>query len=91
MNEAEEKLKSLYLDMADWNKVKVDDFIVTIGKLKSNSVYHIAEITRIVPNKLKRITRYYVKVFKSDLQIAIMRDKNQSIIPIRWYSRNKKK
>lgn len=85
-----EKLRSLYIDIPNWEEgVKPDDFLVAIGKLKSNSVYHIAEV-RPVPQKNKRITRYYLKVLKADLTIALQKESNQKIVPIHWYSRSKK-
>ena len=85
-----EKMKSLYVDTPQWNDVLVDDFLVAVGKTKSNSVYHVAEV-RHVPKPEKRMTRHYVKVFMSDLLTALKRDPEQQLIPITWYSRNKKK
>lgn len=84
-----EKQKSLYFDSPSWESVKVDDFLVAIGKTKSNSVYHIAEL-RSKPIPEKRMTRHYLKVFKSDLITALRRDQDQRLIPMFWYSRNKK-
>lgn len=86
-----DKPRSLYIDLPTWKEIKVDDFMVAIGKNKSNSVYHVAEIKSIVPNEKKRMVRFYLKVFKSDLLTAIKRDKDQLLIPIYWYSRKKKK
>lgn len=86
-----DKLKSLYIDMPNWVAgVKVDDFLVAIGKTKSNSVYHVAKVKSIRPNEQKRIVRYYLSVYKSELTTALRRDKTQHLIPITWYSRNKK-
>lgn len=76
--------------MPTWDiAVKPDDFLVAIGKKQSNSVYHVAE-SRSVPRKDKRIIRYYLKVFKSDLTIALQRDLDQKLITIYWYPRTKK-
>ena len=84
-------LKSLYIDAPTWEEgVKPDDFLVAIGKKQSNSVYHVAEV-RPKPRDNMRMIRYYLKVFKSDLPTAIKRDSDQSIIPIHWYPRSKKK
>lgn len=85
-----DKKVSLYIDVPfGYRDIKVDDFVVTIGKKgHTNSVYHVAEV------KIKRktkIIRYYVKCYRSDLMTACARDKeNQNIIDIVWYDRNKK-
>ena len=86
-----DKSKSLYVDMPQWKiGIMVDDFLVAIGKNKSNSVYHVAKIKRVVDKPEKRIIRYYLSVYKSELTTALRRDKTQKLIPIYWYSRNKK-
>lgn len=84
-----EKPVKLYIDSPAWSApVSVDDFIITIGKTKSNSVYHVAEVTE---NKREnRTTRYYVKAFRSDLITALNRSGSQKVLPIVWYNRNKK-
>lgn len=88
----EDKPKSLYIDMPSWEEgVKIDDFLVAIGKKQSNSVYHIASIKRVVDRKEKRMKRYHINVYKSDLLTALRRDEDQKLITIQWYSRNKKK
>lgn len=85
-----EKMKSLHIDMAQWESLKVDDFLVAVGKTKSNSVYHIAEI-RSVPKLNSKVVRHHVKVFKSDLITMLRRGSDQGFVVIKWYSRNKKK
>lgn len=86
-----DKLKSLYIDMPQWKiGVIVDDFLVAIGKTKSNSVYHVAKVKRIVDKPEKKLIRYYLSVYKSELTTALRRDKTQHLIPIQWYNRNKK-
>lgn len=86
-----DKLKSLYIDCAAWHEpITVDDFLITIGKRQSNSVYHVAEV-RAKPNPKKRLVRYYVKVYISDLITALKKEPHQKIIPMTWYSRDKKK
>ena len=88
----EDRLRKLYIDMPSWEEgVKVDDFLIAIGKKQSNSVYHIAEVRPPTNPKNERMNRYHLKVFKSDLLTAIKRDSDQKIQPIYWYSRNKKK
>lgn len=85
-----EKLKSIYIDRPHWEaKVKVDDFLISIGLKKTNSVYHVAEVRKSDRGKDKwRWTRYYLKVFDSDLPTALIRDKTQQqLIPITWYKR----
>lgn len=78
--------------MPNWSDpVKIDDFIIAIGKKQSNSVYHVAEVKPGKPRLDKRITRYNMKVYKSDLITALNRDPHQAIIAIKWYSRDKKK
>lgn len=84
-----EKTVKLYIDCPYWFKVKVDDFLISIGKTKSNSVYHVAEI-RPKEYPEKRIMRYYLKCFKSDLMTALKKDPSQKIIPLHWYGRDKK-
>lgn len=85
-----DKPRKLYIDMHSCEQeVKVDDFLVAIGKKKSNSVYHIAEIRSIVPQK-NGFNRYYITVFKTELATALKRDSSQNIIPISWNPRNKK-
>ena len=85
-----EKLIKLYIDSPQWEPaICPDDFAVAVGKKQTNSVYHIAEV-RSVPKPEKRITRYYIKCYKSDLITCLKRDINQQLIPIVWYNRNKK-
>ncbi len=82
-----EKLKSLYIDRPTGSSaIKSDDFLVSIGAKRSNSVYHIAQV-RSVPRMNGRMTRYYVKVFDSDLITALKRTTQQQIIPVHWYKR----
>lgn len=85
-----DSLKSLYVDMPTWSEgIIEDDFIITIGNTKSNSVYHVYESKlKIRPNG--RVARYYLKVLKSDLITALHRDPGQKLIPMQWYSRNKR-
>lgn len=85
-----DKIKSLYIDCRYDDIIKADDFIVTIGKRKSNSVYHVARIKSrkyIFPDKV----RYYMEVLVSDLITCLGRDRDQALIPMVWYSRDKKK
>ena len=87
-----DELKSLYIDVYRKSNIpRVDDFIIAVSKLKSNSVYHVAEIKSVVPRKEGRVQRYYMRVFKTDLLTAINRDPDQKIITIMWYPRGKKK
>jgi acyl-ACP thioesterase len=82
-----EKLKSLYIDRpTGLPEVCVDDFLVTIGAKKSNSVYHVAEV-KAKPRPNPRITRYYVKVLDTDLMTALNRDFRQQLITLYWYKR----
>lgn len=82
-----EKLKSLYVDRpTGCSKICVDDFLITIGAKKSNSVYHIAEV-KAIPRPNPRLTRYYVKVFVSDLMTALNRTETQQLITLTWYKR----
>jgi hypothetical protein len=69
--------------------VRPDDFIIAIGRKQSNSVYHVYSVRRKHYAK-KRMVRHYMKVFKSDLQTALNRDAQQQLIPMSWYSREKK-
>lgn len=82
------KLKSLYIDMPIWSEsVKVDDFLVAVGKKKSNSVYHVAEIKSVIEKPEKRVKRCYIKVLNSDLVTMLSRDSTQRLITITWYKR----
>jgi len=86
-----EQTKSLYIDKLCWQHgVKVDDFLVAIGRKQSNSVYHVAEVLSIKPRKNGRMLRHQMKVFPSDLTTALKRDPEQNLHPFYWYSRNKK-
>lgn len=82
-----DKPKKLYMDSPSWQSVKVDDFLVAVGKTKSNSVYHVAEV-KTAP-KGERKVRHHLKVYKSDLITCLKRDSSQNIHPFTWYSRNK--
>ena len=87
-----DQLKKLYIDKPKGSSpINVDDFIVAIGVNKSNSVYHVAEVSepRQSP-KHKRLYRYNIKVFKSDLITCLKRESNQQLIPMTWYKRQKK-
>lgn len=76
------------MDALNWvDPVKVDDFIVAIGVKKSNSIYHVAEVKARPHPKLNKMTRYHMKVFKSDLMTALKRDEDQKLIPVEWYKR----
>jgi hypothetical protein len=82
--------RKLYIDMAAWEAPpKPDDFLVAVGKTKSNSVYHVATV-RAVPHKTLRAVRYHLQVYRSDLLAAIRRDKEQRIIVIKWHTRSKR-
>lgn len=86
-----ERLIKLYIDCPTWQKaIKVDDFIVAVGKNKSNSVYHIAEVRGRVSPKNERMIRYSVKCYKANLITALQRGRNQELIPMTLYSRDKK-
>ena len=85
-----DNLKSLYVDSPSWAPAIIpDDFIVAVGKVKTNSVYHVVESKPKI-NLEKRMVRYYLKVLKTDLLTALKRDPDQQLIPMQWYSRNKK-
>lgn len=74
--------------MPNWAEpVKIDDFLVAVGKKQSNSVYHVAEIVSINKQREIRMTRFTVRVFKTDLLTALRREGNQNLIPIFWYKR----
>lgn len=81
--------KKLYIDIPRWREpVKVDDFIIAVSDIKTNSVYHVSNVK--VGREKNKMIRYYVKVFKSDLITCLKRDNDQRLIVIKWYSRNKK-
>ncbi len=85
-----DKLISLYIDCPAWSQpVKVDDFIVAESDIKTNSVYHVYKV-KSNPRPGKRTVRYYIKVFRSDLITCLKRDETQSLITLKWYSRDKK-
>lgn len=84
----DDSVKKLYVDCFQDIGIKRDDFIVTIGKLKSNSIYHVVESRKTI-----RINgfRFHLKVMKSDLITCIKRNTDQGLIPMIWNSRDKKK
>lgn len=85
-----EQTATLYVDMPIWSKpIAVDDFVVSVGRTKSNSVYLVASV-RAVPREAERVTRYHLKVYRSDLLTCIRRDPEQRVITLRWYTREKK-
>lgn len=86
-----EKTRKLYIDCPSWTSgISVDDFLVVIGKKQSNSVYHVAKV-KSKPSPKKRMTRYNVEVYKSDLITSLKRDNDQKLFEVTWYSSNKKK
>ena len=86
------KTKCINIDMPYVNgTVEVDDFIVAIGKCKSNSVYHVVKVKRVVPSHGGRVNRYYLDVVNSDLLTALRRESCQRLIPMKWRPRKKKK
>lgn len=86
-----EHTRSIYIDMASWEPApRVDDFLVAVGALKTNSVYHVASV-RAVPHTQRRAVRYYLKVYRSDLLTCIRRGAEQRVITMRWNPRNKKR
>lgn len=81
-----DKPVSIYVDQPSWSSpINPDDFIVTIGIKQSNSVYHVSEVK--IKKRPSRITRYYVKAFRSDLQTMLKRDSAQKIITVTWNKR----
>lgn len=85
----DDRLRKIYIDRPAWDTpIKIDDFLVAVGRTQSNSVYHIAEVS---PKQRERMVRYHLKVMKTDLLTALRRDNSQQLIPIFWYSREKKK
>ncbi len=84
-----EKLKKFYITCPRWVKpLEVDDFIVVIGKTKSNSVYHIAEVKSKPFHE--GVIKYNVKVYVSDLITALKRDPSQQLIPMSWNEKPKR-
>lgn len=81
-----DKLVSLYVDMPSWEiPIMVDDFLVSIGEKKSNSVYHVLEVKTTYPRE--HVMRCYVKVFRSDLVTALQRSSYQKLITLKWNKR----
>lgn len=80
-------VKKLFVDSKQDIDIKADDFIVAVGKLKSNSIYHVIESRR---SERACGFRFHLKVMRSDLPTCIRRDSNQKLIPMVWYNRNKK-
>jgi len=86
-----ERVIKLYIDCAAWQSpIQVDDFIISVGKTKSNSVYHVANVTAKPSPKHRRLIRYNLKCYKSNLLTACSRDNDQRLIPVKWYNRDKK-
>lgn len=81
--------RSIHYDMAAWEiPPKPDDFLVAVGRTKSNSVYHIVSV-RAVPHKKLRAVRYYLRVLHSDLLTALRREDGQRLMTMRWNPRKK--
>jgi hypothetical protein len=81
-----DKLISLYIDKSPNDfAINTDDFLITIGKSKSNSVYHVESVKSVIQKN--GLIRYYVKVFRSDLITMLKRDKNQLLTTVFWYGR----
>lgn len=86
-----DKERKLYFDQASfYPAVKADDFLIAVGKKQSNSVYHVLESNPKPSLKHKRMTRYHLKVLKSDLITALKRDDSQLLFPMQWNNRKKK-
>lgn len=86
----DDRVRKLYIDLpSDEEPIQEDDFLVAIGQKQSNSIYHVLE-SRGVPHKTKDMVKYHLKTLKTDLITALMRDKYQQLIPVQWYSREKK-
>ncbi len=78
-------LRNIYIDMSyDDNPIKRDDFLIAIGKKKSNSVYHVYSV--VLKPKASKI-RYHLEVVKCELIDALRREPPQKIQPFYWYSR----
>ncbi len=82
-----DKLRSLYVDSEASLIIEPDDFVITIGKKKSNSVYHVVESKRVIR---ENGVRSYLKVLKSDLLTCLKREQSQRVVSVTWNSRNKK-
>jgi hypothetical protein len=83
----EDNSKKLTIELPNWNpSIKVDDFLITIGKKQSNSVYHVSEITRISHHPNRRTTKYHIKTYKSDLITMLRREPNQSLFTVTWHT-----
>jgi hypothetical protein len=75
--------RKLYIDTRESRpSIKVDDFIVAIGKKKSNSVYHISEARHKIN---AGFVRNSIVAYKTELYIALMRNKDQQLVPVKWY------
>lgn len=81
-----DKIRKFYVDCDSDININTDDFIVAVGKKRSNSVYHVVESRKEErPNGF----RFYVKVLKTDLITCLKRELCQSIFPVVWHSRNR--
>lgn len=86
----DDRIRKLYIDQPSWcMAIIADDFLVTIGAKQSNSVYHVVESNP--KPRAERLIRYHLKVMISDLPTALKRGPFQQLIPMTWYSRDKKK
>lgn len=82
-----EKPRRIYYDQPAWAvPPKADDFLVAVGKTKTNSVYHIVSV-RAVPREQLRMVRYYLEVLHSDLITALRRGGDQALYTMRWNKR----
>lgn len=84
-----DKVKKLYVDMSQIHgDIRPDDFVITVGKKQSNTVYHVVE--SVPKQRSNGIIRYHLRVMVSDLLTATKRSKEQQIITMQWYPRTKK-
>lgn len=82
-----EPTRRIYIDMPEWSRaIEVDDFVVAVGRLKSNSVYHVAQV-RPVARPAQRAVRYHLQVYRSSLLDCICRGPEQQVITMRWHTR----
>lgn len=86
-----EKTVSLWVDFVEGSQLpRVDDFLVAIGKTKSNSVYHVADRDFKFPKNLKKgRVRVQMKCYKSDLITMLRREAHQYLFTFSWNPRKK--
>lgn len=83
-----EQARRIHIDIpASDPAICIGDFLVAVGKTKTNSVYHVANVIRVCDRPAQHARRVYLEVLPSELRHAIRRDRDTRLIPFKWNPR----